>query len=157
MVTCQRACLFGRIADDEMILNEFGLIAQEEWLRTPAIRPQVRLDAMIIMPNHIHGIIWLNAQKQDVSPTPAHQAQPRNTAAGPAKGSLGALVGQFKTVVGRRINAIRNSAGSQVWQHGYYDRVIRTTEELYAIRAYITANPDHWADDEEWPGMSSTI
>jgi len=40
-----------------MILNEMGLIAYNEWLKTPELRPNVSLDVFVIMPNHMHGII----------------------------------------------------------------------------------------------------
>mgnify|MGYP001587980987 CR=1 FL=1 len=40
-----------------MQLNEYGKIVDNEWLKTPTIRPYVLLDKYIIMPNHIHGII----------------------------------------------------------------------------------------------------
>jgi putative transposase len=48
---------FGRIENKKVILNNFGLIAQDEWIRTPQIRTNVALDAFIIMPDHLHGII----------------------------------------------------------------------------------------------------
>lgn len=52
-----RECLFGEIVDGEMILNELGRIVQEEWEKTPAIRREMELDAFVVMPDHIHGIV----------------------------------------------------------------------------------------------------
>ena len=52
-----RECLFGEIVDGEMILNELGRIVQEEWKKTPAIRREMELDAFVVMPDHIHGIV----------------------------------------------------------------------------------------------------
>jgi REP element-mobilizing transposase RayT len=52
-----RHCLFGKITDNKMILNEYGKIAYNEWLKTPNIRSNIQLDVFIVMPNHIHGII----------------------------------------------------------------------------------------------------
>ena len=54
---------FGKIVDDQMILNDIGKIVQEEWLKTAEIRKYVQLDAFIIMPDHIHGIIILGSGK----------------------------------------------------------------------------------------------
>lgn len=53
--------LFGEIRDGQMHLSEFGRIAQEEWFKTQDMRPQVELlvDEFVVMPNHIHGIIWI--------------------------------------------------------------------------------------------------
>ncbi len=53
----QPQCSFGNIIDDEMMLNEFGVLVQNEWLKTGIIRPNINIDAFVIMPNHLHGII----------------------------------------------------------------------------------------------------
>ena len=55
-----RECLFGDVVNGEMVLNEFGTIACNEWLNTTNIRKNVELDVFVIMPNHMHGIIILN-------------------------------------------------------------------------------------------------
>lgn len=44
--TLERECLFGKIIDGEMLLNEIGQIAYNEWLKTPEIRPNVTLDVL---------------------------------------------------------------------------------------------------------------
>ena len=59
-ICCQdRIYRFGNVVNGEMILNEYGQIAYDEWLKTPEVRPNVQLGEFIIMPNHIHGIIRL--------------------------------------------------------------------------------------------------
>ena len=55
-----RECLFGDVVKGEMVLNEYGTIACNEWFNTPNIRKNVELDVFVIMPNHMHGIIILN-------------------------------------------------------------------------------------------------
>jgi len=68
-ICCQdRACLFGKITDGKMILNEMGIIAQREWLKTTEIRPNVELGEFVIMPNHMHGIIRLLGRGELHSP-----------------------------------------------------------------------------------------
>jgi len=54
--------LFGEIRDGKMILNEFGILAQKEWLHTPKIRPNILLGPFIVMPDHIHGIIVIQKE-----------------------------------------------------------------------------------------------
>ena len=61
--TLDRSKLFGRIIDNKMILNEYGIIAHTEWKRTADIRINVELDEFIIMPDHIHGIIIINNRR----------------------------------------------------------------------------------------------
>ena len=58
--TAHRERFFGEIVQGEMQLSEIGLIAQEYWLRIPSHFPFVVLDAFVIMPNHVHGIIVIN-------------------------------------------------------------------------------------------------
>jgi len=60
IVTQDRACLFGDLSNGIMRLNEYGEIVREEWLRTAQMRSTVALDAFVIMPNHLHGIIALH-------------------------------------------------------------------------------------------------
>ncbi len=54
-----RKCLFGKIVDDEMILNDAGKIADECWMEIPKHFPNAILHEHIVMPNHVHGIVEL--------------------------------------------------------------------------------------------------
>jgi hypothetical protein len=55
--THDRMHLFGEIVNGEMHLNEWGRIANDEWLKTPSIRPETAWDEFKIMPNHMHAIV----------------------------------------------------------------------------------------------------
>jgi len=66
-------------------------------------------------------------------------------------GSLGAVIGNFKSVTARRINRVRKTPGAPVWQRNYYEHIIRNERELNAIRQYIRDNPARWAEDIENP------
>ncbi len=57
IVTQDRACLFGEVVDGHMRLNDAGRMVAAEWdaLRTRFIN--IDLDAFVVMPNHIHGVI----------------------------------------------------------------------------------------------------
>ncbi|MEO7316212.1 MAG: hypothetical protein ABIW47_13570 [Ginsengibacter sp.] len=50
-------CFFGKVENNEMILNEFGQIAFEEWVKLTDRFAQFELDVFQIMPNHMHGIL----------------------------------------------------------------------------------------------------
>ena len=63
--TTNRECLFGKIRNGTISLNEYGTIVRAEWERTAIIRPNVVLDAFVVMPNHVHGIIILNDDRWD--------------------------------------------------------------------------------------------
>ena len=59
MCTQSRECLFGEIANDEVMLNEYGKVVEEEWLKTPRMRTRVELDEFVVMPNHLHAIMMI--------------------------------------------------------------------------------------------------
>ncbi len=65
----------------------------------------------------------------------------RGYPSGPVKGSIGAIVGSFKSAVTRQINNLRGVRGNDVWQRNYYEHIIRNDEELNQIRLYIEGNP----------------
>ena len=55
--TYDRECLFGAVEGNTVRLNQYGLVAREEWSRSAAHRPEIELDAFVVMPNHVHGIV----------------------------------------------------------------------------------------------------
>ena len=141
-----RQSLFGQIVDGTMRLNGFGEIVDEEWHRTAILRTHVRLDAFVVMPNHVHGVICLNEGegKARLAPTIGRFGQP-------AGGSLGAIVGAFKSASTKRINDIRATRGAGIWQRNYFEHVIRNEAEMERIREYISLNPAGWSVDANNP------
>ena len=55
-----RACLFGKVVNGEMKLNDAGVMVKNEWLKLPQRFPNIQLHEFVVMPNHIHGILILN-------------------------------------------------------------------------------------------------
>jgi REP element-mobilizing transposase RayT len=121
----QRACIFGQIVGDGMLPNRYGRIVDVSWQDIPEHHPQVVLDEFVVMPNHVHGVLYLLSDE----PAQVSPGQPK----GPSRGSLGAVVGSFKSAVTRRINRVRGSQSVPVWQRNYHDRIIRDEEELFRI------------------------
>ena len=62
MTVCahDRRPIFGRFIAETLVRNEPGRIIAEEWARTANIRPEIDTDAFVIMPDHVHGILWIN-------------------------------------------------------------------------------------------------
>ena len=143
--TWRRENLFGDVVDGEVRLNERGHIVKECWNEIPEHFPQVELDAFVVMPNHIHGIIVIKGN-DDVGAT---HASPLRRKSGPPPRSLGAMVGSFKSAAARRIHV--ESGETSIWQRSYYERVIRDEKEWDLIRRYIEANPQNWEHDVENP------
>jgi REP element-mobilizing transposase RayT len=156
------------VVGNEVRLNDLGKIVQEEWLKTPSIRPNIELDDYFIMPNHVHGILIIGERVGATRSLPTrqvgvarneneHRENPARATlqVAPTKtlvsGSLGAIICQCKSKIARRINAVRSTSGAPVWQRNYYDHIIRNEADLHRIRRYIADNPMQWALDEENP------
>jgi putative transposase len=69
----------------------------------------------------------------------------------PIPGSLPTIVGSFKFAATKRINIIRNAPKTPVWQHNYYERIIRDKSSLPKVRHYIQMNPIAWDVDQSHP------
>ncbi|MFZ5879981.1 MAG: transposase [Chloroflexota bacterium] len=151
IVTWRRETLFGDVVNGVMVLNDFGGIVREEWERTAFIRPRVVLGAFVIMPNHIHGILtFTDNVVNDVNAGATRRVAPASSTT-LQSGSLGAVIGQFKSIVTKRINGLQNVSGRPVWQRNYHERIIRDEGEMDRITRYIEANPSRWAEDKENP------
>lgn len=155
--THDRKPLFGRFFGDDLVLNRFAGIVREVWCAIPDHFATAVTDTFVIMPNHVHGIVWIQ-RAPDVGPVthvgPHHDAPLRREIA-PAPvllpASLGAIVLQFKSAAVKRINTLRRTPGAPVWQRNYYDRIIRDDRELDAAREYILDNPRKWSQDKHNP------
>jgi REP element-mobilizing transposase RayT len=82
-------------------------------------------------------------------PADADAQKPRPT--GPKPGSIGAIIGQFKSAATKRLNGMRSTPGATVWHRNYYEHIIRNDADLNRIRRYIADNPLRWALDAENP------
>jgi REP element-mobilizing transposase RayT len=157
----ERAGLFGEVSDGSVMrLNGWGEIVAACWEAIPAHFPNVELDAFVVMPNHLHGIVVINEDwktgttlvgAQHAAPLQPTPSVSSKTFAKVAPGSLGAVVRSFKSAVSREINLLRGTPGAAVWQRNYYEQIVRDEKMLNALRQYIEANPANWANDEENP------
>lgn len=148
--TAQRCHFFGSVVDAAMQLSVPGAIVAEEWQRTADVRPYVTLGAWVVMPNHVHAIIAIHADETDEFnvETPRRDVSTLNSSPSVLRaGSLGAIIGQFKSVATKRIWAA--GFADFGWQTRFYDRIIRDQRTLDTIHAYIIANPGRWAEDHD--------
>jgi REP element-mobilizing transposase RayT len=153
--THNRQCLFGNIVDGEIMLNEFGELVKTEWQKTGIIRPNIVIDAFVIMPNHLHGILIINddycrdtLQRVSTIGRKINKNNQIEQFGKPTKNSIPTIVRLFKSTTTKQINQIRQTPGIPVWQHNYYEHIIRDTDDLSRIRHYISDNPKNWNNDE---------
>jgi len=155
VVTHGRACLFGRVKNGEMHLNEAGRIVWDIWYSLPARYPQIALGAAVVMPNHFHGNVIINEPPVGA----IHESPPRVVQRDRQMQrrcmTLPLVVGYFKMNSAKRINELLGSQGIPVWQRNYYEHIIRNDQEYNRIHLYIEANVDNWIQDDENP-MKST-
>jgi putative transposase len=100
--TQNRTHFFGEIKDHQMYVSNAGILAQQYWMEIPERFPCAFLDAFMVMPNHIHGIIIINKQESEFddvetrfiasnaapeSPNAAPDTQPQNKIAGGITGN----------------------------------------------------------------------
>ena len=143
--TWQRECIFGEVVDEKMRLNGYGEIVETCWNELKGHYENIEMDEMIVMPNHIHGIINI------VGATLAVAQKER-----PAK--LGHVVGGFKSLsVKCCLEHIKRKKPGMIlgklWQRNYYEHVIRDDVELAKTREYIVNNPMKWELDENYPDV----
>ena len=127
--TRDHACRFGAIRNGIICFSGSGSLVVETWLSLPSIEPDLHLDAWVVMPNHLHGIVALHA------------------VAGERPHDLSAIVGRFKAVSARAINRRLGREGEPLWHRSFYDHIIRNDADLDRVRAYIAANPARWEAD----------
>jgi REP-associated tyrosine transposase len=139
-----RRCLFGDIENCELRHNAAGRLISFWWEKLPEKYPYVMLDAFVLMPNHLHGILHIT-DIGGVAGRP-HGAAP----------TLGMMVAWFKSMTTNAyIRAIRTqdwpAFDSRLWQRNFYEHIVRNERELDSIREYILNNPAAWSSERENP------
>jgi putative transposase len=134
--TFQRECIFGEIINGEMMLSSAGERTLEVWEGLLSRFPTVELDAFVIMPNHVHGVLCLMGESLE-------------------KVTIASILRAFKSLSARAINQELARAERPAWQKRFSDRIVRDDAELERIRAYILNNPQSWAEDEENPNNTT--
>jgi putative transposase len=171
VVTWGRDCLFGEVVDGGMVLNKAGKIVQWEWQNLASAFKFLELGASQVMPNHFHGILFFHevgATRPGLTQNLAGKLITQNESVlgldgsplhpnGPKAGSLGAVIGQFKSRVTKRLWKIPELAGAPIWQRNYYEHIIRNEREMGTIWCYIEANPANWGEDEENPNNAAKV
>jgi putative transposase len=143
--TCDKENIFVGIKNGTFLPNRLGKIVQKSWIWLEKRYAYIDLDAWILMPNHLHGIILIHTDLAlDKSRRGGSRAAPTNSI---KRKPLGQLVGAFKTISTKQINQLQRTPGHSLWQRGYYDRIIRNEKELDRIRRYIQENPLKWQLD----------
>jgi putative transposase len=182
--TSGRECLFGRVVDDSIVLNAIGEAVEKCWLVIPKHFPHVAIDAYIVMPNHIHGIIMIEDKaglagihqgfrqkrawqslnsidgcREDLQDIRARHASPlqESKSARFGKRTIGAIIGSFKSAATREAKKVSGDADLNMWQRSYYEHIVSSESGLNQIRRYISENPANWNTDDDNPANIENI
>ena len=126
---------FSDISKLNLQKNTLGEIADKFWKEIPIHFPFIELGEYIIMPNHLHGLLYVN--NQELNPIILHDK--KNIS--PQKGDISTVIRSYKGIV---TQTIRNTNKKFKWQSGYYDNVIKNEQALIATAQYIRENPKRW-------------
>lgn len=135
--TEDRRSILGKVVGDRAFLSPYGRIADRLWQCLLDKFEMVQLDDFVIMPNHLHGIIIINAGGEDRAPT------------------LGQIIAYYKYQSTKQYNLSVGVGSSRpfpkLWQRNYYEHIIRDEGDLNRIRKYIRNNPANWTKDKLFP------
>ncbi len=129
IVVQERLCLFGEIVDGQMVLNEAGIAIEQAVADIPNQHDGCLIFNYVIMPNHVHFILTLLG---DVY--------------------LAEVMRQFKCytthvyIEGVKTKGWRHF-NKRLWQHNYYEHIIRNHRAFEYIANYIFINPQRWGND----------
>ena len=143
--TENREHYFGEILNSEIQLSEIGKIAQTEWYKTLEIRPDMnlQLDAFIVMPNHIHGIIIIGENEYNCGD--GRDAMHRVSTFSPQRKNLASIIRGYKSSVTKQIRVLGFGFN---WQSRFYEHIIQNKNSFKRIQNYIINNPQNWIDDK---------
>ena len=112
-------------------LSPYGEIV-DRWIKNiPQKYPNVSIERYVIMPNHIHLLLFLyNGGRGDPAPT------------------VGSVVGWFKYQSTREINEMSKTIGRKIFQRSFYDHIIRNQHDYDEVTKYIYENPMKWRFDK---------
>ena len=166
---------FGEIENNEMNLNEFGSLAEHFWKEIPIKFPYAKLDDFIVMPNHIHGILFIEKPVEtqfiaSSSNNDIRNVETRLIASNTDNNSYSEetrLIASLQGGITKNMNPMLNENISRIirwykgrcsfeirklninfdWQPRFHDHIIRESNSFETIKNYIVNNPYSWETD----------
>jgi len=141
--TAGRQLLFGEIIDGEMKCNEAGRMVFNVFKNLPNLYYGVNIDSFVVMPNHIHALIFFEKRTRSSAPT---------------MDSLSDIIKKIKTYTTNcYIQGVYQKNWTpfdmKLWQRGYYEHIVQDDTSLKKIQEYILKNPLQWERDHDNPNF----
>ena len=165
--TKDRVHYFGEITNGGMALSQVGILADLLWHEIPNHGKNVTLNAFVVMPNHIHGILILGDDNHDGNDNDNgmvetrhalslrhhqngqhdkhnHRSMAQKRFRNPGKNTISSIIGSYKSAVTKHVHRL---GFNFAWQSRFYDHIIRNEKSFNRIASYIRNNPLKWQDD----------
>ncbi|MDX8379108.1 MAG: transposase [Gallionella sp.] len=153
MCTQSRFHLFGEIVNDEMVLNDAGMMGWDEWQKSEKNRDEIKIHEFVVMPNHIHGMVEIPVGAPLVGAQNSANVQPQSGQPQGIAPTVGDIVGGVKSITTNEyIKMVKQPIlprfDKQIWQRNYWEHVIRNENEYNPIAQYMMDNPKKWVLDK---------
>lgn len=150
LCTQNHVCMFGKIDDGKMILNNVGQMVENEWLKLAERFENIVLHKYVVMPNYFHAILEIVGATLVVAQNGGNEqteGQPQGIAP-----TVGDIVGAFVSITTveyiRRVKSgIWRPFNKKIWQRNYWEHIIRDEKSYLNILEYIINNPENWDND----------
>ena len=153
---------FGTIKNGKLVPTAEGKIACQCWLDMFEQFDNAQMDEFIIMPNHMHGILFIDDPEQQAIQHKLTQEAEREDEEYFLRPPRGGITGDSNAMLSRHsigkmlrwykakcTYKIRNELGQPFeWLGNYYDHIIRNEQDFYRIQQYIINNPTKWEADK---------
>jgi REP-associated tyrosine transposase len=134
------------------------LAIESAWCSVLDIFTNIELDEFVVMPNHVHGIVWVTGEVSYrphlgkwTNDIPRMPGQPPISTTPTELETINSVIKTFKTIATVRINQLQSFVKVLVWQKSFYNRIVRDDRELDRIQEYICNNPKDWMMDRDNP------
>ncbi len=129
---------------DTVVLTDAGQIVHETWLSLTSQFSTLVLDAFVVMPNHIHGVLAFVGAGLAPPGVGTSTASPAGYA---RRSSLPEVVCAFKSISTLKVNRFFGRNGVPLWQRSYHDHIVRDGEDMKNVQRYVAENPLRWLID----------
>ena len=120
-------------------LTQYGEIADKYIKQLNDFYEHLSVEKYVIMPNHIHFLLWVKENKNKTDNGQSRTPVPTNIER--ANSACSQFVSTFKRFCNKEY-------GNNIWQKSFYDHIIRNREDYEAHVKYILENPIRWYYDE---------
>ena len=147
--TKNRFHYFGKVENKKMILSPIGVLANDLWHEIKNHAKNVDFGAFVVMPNHIHGILVLDGNRDNVVDGRRDKACLVSTPGqrrfqNQGKNTVSSIIGSYKSAVTKHAHRLGYEFD---WQSRFDDRIIRDDASYQRIVNYINNNPANWDKD----------